>query len=196
MLKKYRTIIYKNDDEVNKVIDTCINHVLKNHPECTKDELLKSIITKKNDILNYDFINELLMTEGKMLFDIAVAKFGERIWNSNVQLDDNCKILCPFGDMCEQYFVEIEGDRICYGQMLRKQINMKSLQKIAIDKKVRIIKPSGEVFIDLNLPEYDEQLLSYYFFQYEWFIMRFGESCEYDKHNVNGNNVISHLYLP
>lgn len=193
MLKKYRTIIYESEDEINKVIDNCINRVLKNHPECTKEEILESIIKNKSDILNYDFTNELLMTEGKMLFDIAAAKFGEKIWGSNVKLDNTCKKLCPFGDMCNQYFVEIEGEHICYGQMLQMQINMKSLQMIAIEKQVKIIKPNGEIFIDLSFPEYDEQLLADYFFQYEWFIMRFGEDCKYGKHKVNGNNVISHL---
>ena len=142
MLKKYRTIIYESEGEINKVIDNCINHVLKNHPECTKEEILESIIKNKSDILNYDFTNELLMTEGKMLFDIAAAKFGEKLWNSNVELDNTCKKLCPFGDMCNQYFVEIEGEHICYGQMLQMQINMKSLQTIAIEKQVKIIKPN------------------------------------------------------
>mgnify|MGYP000428971213 CR=1 FL=1 len=44
MLKKYRTIIYESEGEINKVIDNCINHVLKNHPECTKEEILESKI--------------------------------------------------------------------------------------------------------------------------------------------------------
>lgn len=193
MLEKYRKIIYESEGEINKVIDSCINRVLENHPECTKEEILESIIKNKSDILNYDFTNELLMTEGKMLFDIAAAKFGERIWNSNVKSNDSCKKLCPFGDMCNQYFVEIESEHFCYGQMFQMHIDMKSLQKIAIEKQVKIIKPNGEIFIDLSFPEYDEQLLADYFFQYEWFIMRFGEDCKYGKHKVNGNNVISHL---
>lgn len=96
-VEKYRTIIYESEGEINKVIDNCINHVLKNHPECTKEEILESIIKNKSDILNYDFTNELLMTEGKMLFDIAAAKFGEKLWNSNVELDNTCKNFVPSG---------------------------------------------------------------------------------------------------
>ena len=45
MLKKYRTIIYESEGEINKVIDNCINHVLKNHPECTKEEIQACVDT-------------------------------------------------------------------------------------------------------------------------------------------------------
>lgn len=194
MLEKYRTIIYESEDEKNKVIDNCIDSVLKYHPKSTKDEILESVSKSKSDILYYDFMCELLMTEGKMLFDVAVAAFGEKIWSSDVKSNNNCKKRCPFGCMCKRYFAVIDGKYVCYGQMLQMQINMESLQKIALEKPVKIMNPNGDVFVDLSSPEYDEQLLAEYFFRYQWFIMRFGEkSCEYGKNKVNGNNVIKFL---
>lgn len=193
MLEEYRKIIYKNEDEKKEVIENCINRVLEMYSESTKEEIIESITQDKSDVLNPEFIFELLMTEGTMLFDIAVKKFGEKIWNSGMTLDKKCKKLCPFGDMCEQCYVEIDEKHFCYGQLLQLEINEETLKQISIEKQVKLMKPNGEVLIDLSSSDYDDQCLSAYFFEYEMFPMWFGDYGGYGKNKITGKNVISHL---
>lgn len=56
---------------------------------------------------------------------------------------------------------------------------------------IKIIRPNGNIFIDLNSINYDKQILSDFFFEYEWFIWWFGDLRENNK--INGYNVISCL---
>ena len=192
MLAKYKSIIYKDKNHERTVINNCINYIQKNHPNYTKEEMYDLIEKNRDDMVSWDFIEELLMTEGQMLFAISVERFGNKLWARD-KLPKNCGELCPFGDMCDKYLVKIDGECFCYGQMLHKhKINMKLLQKIAKEKQVKIIKPNGETFIDLSLQNYDEQLLSYYLFEYEYYIMWFGDN-NHNKFKVNGNNIIKKL---
>lgn len=183
MLEKYQHIIYENKADRAKVIKTCIDRVLEYNPDRTKDEVLASIEQKKADILNYMFQEELMTAEGEKLFTIVVERFGNKIWRS-AEKPRNCKKFCPFGDMCKMYFVEIENEQLCYGQLLYKGIGEKELLCIAKEKRVRILKSDGEVFVDMSNPDcsdYDLENQSAYFFDHILHIMQFGEKGIGDK---------------
>lgn len=56
-------------------------------------------------------------------------------------------------------------------------------------QQIKIINPNGNIHIDLNM-DYDEQIFSNFFFDYEWFICWFGDNAGRKNKKVNGYNVI------
>lgn len=233
MLEKYRTIIYKSEIEKRKVRDECIEEVMGRNPGCTKEEVLEAIKyieevmernpgcteeevfeainneDSKKSYLSLKYAQSLEWAESAMLFDVAVKKFGEKLWDSKKTLNRTCKKLCPFGFMCKKYYVQIEGEKFCYGQLHQMHINEEELGRIAKEKQVKLMKPNGDIYIDLNAPEYDEeydesiwerQTVSNYFFDYAFSFFYFGYSVPYsglftcrNRDKINGGELISRL---
>lgn len=207
MLEKYRTIIYKSESEKRKVRDECIEEVMERNPGCTKEEVFEAINNEdsKKSYLSLEYARSLEWAESAMLFDVAVKKFGEKLWDSKKTLNRTCKKLCPFGFMCKKYYVQIEGEKLCYGQLQQMHINEEELERIAKEKQVKLMKPNGDIYIDLNAPEYDESILerqtvSNYFFDYAFSFFYFGCSTPHtglftcrNRDKINGGELISRL---
>lgn len=193
MLAQYKDIIYKDSATVKRVENKCLDYVLAAHRNVTKDEIIASIASGEVNDLNSDYYFALLMEEGQLLFDVAEKKFGRNLWRSDAWKNTKCKKRCPFGNICKKQLVQIEDELFCYGQLYYRKINEQIMISMANDKRIKILKPNGEVYIDLNCSEYDEQLLSEFFFKYKWFIWWLGDNGEYSGTKINGYNVISFL---
>lgn len=191
MLSKYKSIIYKNENEEKKVIDDCINYVIDLYPNTDPCEIKASISREEINDINCDYTFTLLQTEGRLLFDIAVDKFGKTLWENQAWEKPNCSKECPFGSMCKKYLVKIDTEKFCYGQLKFQKIGEKELIGLSKEHDIKIYKTNNDIYIDLN-SDYDDQFLSDYFFEHEWFVWWFGDFSD-DGDKVNGYNVIPYL---
>lgn len=191
MLRKYKSIIYKYGDAEKKVIDDCIKYVIDLYPNIDPHEVMNSILSDEPNNINCDYTFALLQTEGTMLFNIAVEKFGTKLWENQAWQKADCSKRCPFGNMCKKYLVQIDTEKFCYGQLRLQKVGEKELISLSETQSIKIYKPNNDIYIDLNSTNYDDQLLSNYFFDHEWFIWWFGDNG--GKGKVNGCNVISYL---
>ena len=89
MLKKYEHLIYANVSEKKKVENECIDLVVKEHREYSKEKILELILSNKPNYIDSDYQMYILMTEGSLLFDKAAKKFGDKLWQNKA-----CKIRC------------------------------------------------------------------------------------------------------
>lgn len=197
MLEKYKSIIYENKEVEEKVKDTCINCIVVEHKDYTREEIMNQIASREPNDLQADFSFYLLMEEGKLLFDKAVKKFGNTLWSGEAWRISDCKRKCPFGDMCRKYLVEIDNIKYCFGQLyhnhneIRENKLVKIIIKMADKYAIKILKTDGNALVDLKSPNFDVQILSGFFSNYEWFVWWFGDNG--GKGKVNGCNVIPFL---
>lgn len=191
MLERYKQIIYKNKSEEMKVIDDCINDVIDLYPNIEPQRIRNSIINSEYNDINADYTFALLRAEGSRLFSIAVNKFGTKLWKNQAWKKSNCSKKCPFGSMCEKYLVKIDTEKFCYGQLMIQNIGEKELISLSKEHDIQIYKTNNDIYIDLN-SDYDDQWLSGYFFECEWFIWWFGDFGDNNR-KVNGYNVIPYL---
>lgn len=191
MLEEFKSIIYKDKNEEKKVIDDCIKYVMGLYPNIEPHKVINSIMNDENSNINYDYNFALLQTEGSMLFNIAAETFGMELWKSHAWEKTNCNKRCPFGSMCRKFLVQIDTEKLCYGQLMFQKIREKELISLSQEYDIKIYKPSNDIYIDLNSKNYDDQLLSSYIFDHDWFIWWFGDNC--GKGKVNGYNVIPYL---
>lgn len=191
MLKKFKGIIYQDENAEKKVIDDCIKYVIGLYPNIEPQEVINSIQNGKNDDINCDYALALLQAEGTMLFNIAAEKFGSELWKNQAWKKTNCIKRCPFGSMCKKYLVQIDAEMLCYGQLMSQKIREEDLINLSKRSNIKIYRSNNDIYIDLNSAYYDDQLLSSYFFDHNWFIWWFGDNgC---KGKLNGYNVIPYL---
>lgn len=189
MLEKYQSIIYQNEEDKEKVKKDCLNFIIHKYKNYTKEEILNLIFSDQPNEISDDYAFALLETEGHMLFDITAKKFGFKIWKGKAWKNKTCKRKCPFGDECKKYLITIDNLRYCYGQLYYNKITENEIIEMSKNHKIKIINPNENVHIDLNM-DYDEQIFSNFFFDYEWFICWFGDNAGRKNKKVNGYNVI------
>lgn len=188
MKKEYQYLIYENDEEKKKVRHSVFMDTLQNNKEYTEQEGLDAIRRHDQSSFDYDYVLSLMRTEGEMLFDKAVEKFGDPLWSDRAWKNKSCTAICPFGDMCSKQLVLISDDIMCFGQLYQKKMDEEALIRMSEDNVIKIINSDGSVHIDLST-EFDIQRLSWYFFKHTSFIWHFGD-YELHKDKVNSMNVI------
>lgn len=193
MLSQYRSIIYKDKETFRNVEKECVKSVLNIHQDRKKKDILSSIALGEVNDINADYYFALLMAEGRLLFEVTEKKFGRILWSTDAWKKIDCEMKCPFGNMCKKELVKIDDELICYGQLYYRRISENIMIDMAKNKSIKVLKPNGEVYIDLSCSNYDEQLLSEFFFRYEWFIWWFGDNRGRNGGKVNGGNVIPYL---
>ncbi len=191
MLEEFKSIIYKDKNEEKKVIDDCIKYVMGLYPNIDPHKVINSIMNDENSNINYDYNFALLQTEGTKLFNIASEKFGTKLWENQAWKKAECSKRCPFGSMCKKYLVQINTEMLCYGQLMSRKIREEELINLSEKNDIKIYKLNNDIYIDLNSTNYDDQHLSSYFFEHDWFIWWFGDNG--GKGKVNGYNVIPYL---
>ncbi len=193
MLSQYRCIIYKDKETFKNIENECVNSVLNIHQDRTKEDVITSITLGEVNDINADYYFALLMAEGRLLFEVAEKKFGRILWSTDAWRKKDCKKRCPFGNICKKELVQIDDVLFCYGQLYYRRISENIMIDMTKNKSIKVLKPNGEVYIDLSCSDYDEQLLSEFFFRYEWFIWWFGDNGGRNGGKVNGGNVIPYL---
>ena len=194
MLKKYEHLIYANVSEKKKVENECIDLVVKEHREYSKEKILELILSDKPNDIDSDYQMYILMTEGSLLFDKAAKKFGDKLWQSKAWKNKTCKRRCPFGDVCRKYLVKIDNECFCYGQLYFSKITENKILEMLKEHNIQLLNSNGSVYIDLNnADDYKRQFFGSFFFEYEWFIWWFGDDGGRKDKKVNGNNVIQLL---
>lgn len=165
MLAKYKNIIYKDENAEKKVIDYCTKYVVNLYPDVDPHKIEKSIQDKENNAINQDYAFVLLQSEGRLLFNITAEKFGMALWKNQAWEKSDCFKKCPFGNMCKKYLVQIDMEKLCYGQLISRNICEKELVILSKTCNIKILKPNNEIYLDLDLNSnnYDNQLLSGYF---------------------------------
>lgn len=192
MLEKFKPLIYSSEIQRKQVEEKCLQQVIENNPNHTRENIFKLICSKTpNEIAEEYYIYSLLPKEGQMLFDLTVDKFGKNLWNRKAWENKTCHKRCPFGDICKKQLIQVDEKFKCYGQLYFRKINAEKVKQLALNHTVKIFNNDKSVYMDLN-QYYDEQMLSSFFFQYEWFIWNFGDYGE-KKGKVNGENVIQFL---
>lgn len=191
MLAKFKGIIYKDKSAEKQIIENCIKYVIGIYPDIEPHKVIDLIQGGENNDINFDYNFALLQTEGTMLFSIAVKKFGSELWKNQAWKKTDCTTRCPFGSMCKKYLVQIDTEKLCYGQLMIRKIREKELISLSKEHDIKIYKPGNDIYVDLNFMNYDNQLLSSYFFEHDWFIWWFGDNGGNGK--VNGYNVIPYL---
>ena len=182
---KYKSLIYKEESEEKAVIQQCIDEVKKNHSQYTEKEIVDMIDNQEYSDVLYDFVRYKSMIEGGMLFDLAVERSGKALWNSNSFPDTStCKKICPFGDLCKSEYIQIDNNKYCIGQMYYMNYSEEIITSLSKERRICIYNENGQ-YIDLSA-DYDEQILSDFFFGIDDYICCYGE-------NGNGENVIGYL---
>ncbi len=188
MLKKFQKLIYKNLSEKEKVRSECLDFITHRYKNYSIDEILKFIDSNTSNEIADDYFFALMQTEGQMLFDIAVKKYGLAIWNGKAWKNKKCKRKCPFGDECRKYLIQIDNKKFCYGQLYKNNITQNQIIKLLKSCQVKILFPDEKIYLDLN-KKYDKQLLDSFFSEFDQFIDWFGDG----KNKVYGYNVIQFL---
>jgi hypothetical protein len=180
VIEQFKSLIYISDDERKSLQNDVYNSTLLQCPDLPG-----------SDSFEFEFKYNLMIKEGYRLFNLVSEKFGYKLWSNKAWRTKTCELKCPFGDICKKYIVKIDNNKLCYGQLYFKKINEDKLIYMTKYNSIKIIRPNGNIFIDLNSINYDKQILSDFFFEYEWFIWWFGDLRENNK--INGYNVISCL---
>lgn len=185
------TILYRNNDEKKSAYRNCIEYVIKHDDYCSSfsvDELEKLLNNpdeqtddNRADWTFHDYLN---LDEGIKLFELACQKYGYKLWNGNAWHNKTCKRNCPLADFCNKYTVDINGERLCRGQVYCREINWKDLPD-----DTSIYKQDGSLYIT---KKQDDQSFSN-FFEFSLDIIDFGWSKRGGS-QITGGNVILKLY--
>lgn len=187
------TILYRNDEEKEaarlRCIEDCINNSI-HYQNYTVSEFKQILLLDDSE---YDFDTQFLVDnfeitfgykESKRLFDLTCQKYGYKLWNGNAWHNKTCKRNCPLSDFCKKFTVEINGERLCRGQIYSREISEKDLPD-----DTSIYKQDRSLYIT---KQQDDQLFSA-FFEFSLDIFGFGWSKKGGS-QITGGNVIMKLY--
>lgn len=124
-----------------------------------------------------------IVDENIELFELACKKYGYELWNGNAWHNEACDQYCPFGDSCSKHTVEINGERLCQGQIFNRKISC-----VELSQDTPIYKKDGSLVIT---KKQDDDLFSS-FFDFTFDIYDFGTRTPTGK--IIGENVILKLY--
>lgn len=185
------TIIYPNDEAKKELYRKCIEYVINSNDEFKSfsveeiEHLLNNPIkTSLSNKAIASFYSNLRIDEGDKLFEIACQKYGYKLWNGNAWHNKTCKRTCPLADFCRKYTVDINGERLCRGQIYSREISWKELPE-----DTQIYKQDGSPYIT---QKQDYQSFGE-FFSFSLDIYFFGGSKRGGTQMLGGN-VIMKLY--
>ena len=115
---------------------------------------------------------------------LACQKYGYKLWSGTAWHNKTCKRNCPLADFCNKYTVDINGERLCRGQVYSREISWEDLPQ-----DTPIYKQDGSIYIT---KERDDQTFSA-FFEFSLDIFYFGWSKKGGS-QIMGGNVIMKLY--
>ena len=185
------TILYRNDNEKKNAYRQCIEYVIEHDEFCNSfsvdefEHLLNNPDEQTEDNrAEWTFHDYLSLDEGAKLFELACQKYGYKLWNGNAWHNKTCKRNCPLADFCERNTVEINGERLCRGQVYSRDISWEDLPQDTL-----IYRQDGSIYIT---KERDDQTFSA-FFEFSLDIFYFGWSKKGGS-KIMGGNVILKLY--
>ena len=185
------TILYRNDDEKKSAYRKCIEYIIKHDEFCSSfsvdefEHLLNNPDEQTEDNrAEWTFHDYLSLDEGAKLFELACQKYGYRLWNGNAWHNKTCKRNCPLSDFCKKYTVEINGERLCRGQIYSRDINWKD-----VPDNAPLYKQDGSLYIT---KKQENQSFSN-FFEFTLDIRDFGWEKKGGS-QITGGNVIMKLY--
>lgn len=181
MDKKYRKLLYSSKNDEEKVLKKCIEYALEFSDFGTSD-------------FESDYSYALLSEEGKMLFEIAVQRFGKQLWNSEAWHSEKCKSNCPFGEMCKKEKIQINEKCYCYGQIYLNDITKAKLYNNVDYCYISLVNCNNEIILNLNSclnNSLKKEQFENFFSEMYWFIIQFGDSRG-GKHII-GENIINQL---
>jgi len=130
------TILYRNNDAKKAAYRQCIEDAKKNDEflsSFTVEELEKQFYSfdepKDDNRVKCTLYDYIVLDEGTRLFELACQKYGYKLWNGNAWHNKTCKHNCPLADFCNKCTVEIDGERLCRGQVYSRQINCNDLSE-------------------------------------------------------------------
>lgn len=166
------TILYRNDNEKKNAYRQCIEYVIEHDEFCNSfsvdefEHLLNNPDEQTEDNrAEWTFHDYLSLDEGSKLFELACQKYGYKLWNGNAWHNKTCKRNCPLADFCERNTVEINGERLCRGQVYSRDISWEDLPQDTL-----IYRQDGSIYIT---KERDDQTFSA-FFEFSLDIFYFG----------------------
>lgn len=185
------TIIYPNDDAKQAIYHKCIEYVINNN-EAFKSYSVEEFEHLLNDLTDIElhsnavvsFYSNIRIDENEKLFELACQKYGYKLWNGNAWHNKTCKRNCPLADFCNKYTVDINGERLCRGQIYSREISWKELSE-----DTQIYKQDGSPYITKMQ---DDQSFSE-FFDFSLDIYTLGWSKKGGS-QIMGGNVIMKLY--
>ncbi len=197
MYEGFKNLIYKSEEDEKAVIEKAILYVMELNSS-TKEELLEAIlkdepVTSKESHIQYDYYMELNSTENYMLFNLAVDRFGRKLWSNNAWHNKTCRRKCRFGSIYKKRLFEIDRELFSYGQLYvnhNEYISSDSIEKLFPKQHIRVIKADGTVYVDTKSPNFDIQMLAWCFDEYVFFLDDFGNKYTRYPNKIFGNNVI------
>lgn len=185
------TILYRNDDEKKAAYRKCIEYIIKHDEFCSSlsvdefENLLNNPDEQTDDNrADWTFHDYLSLDEGSKLFELACQKYGYKLWNGNAWHNKTCKRNCPLADFCNKYTVDINGERLCRGQVYSREISWKDLSQ-----DTPIYKQDGSIYITKK-----QDVQSFIaFFEFSLDLFEFGWYKK-DGSQITGGNVILKLY--
>ena len=184
------TILYKDYEEKitarRSFIAECIKEI-EYYQKYTVSEFEEILLQDNSDDFNTQFLIDNFETaysynESSILFELACQKYGYKLWNGNAWHNKTCRRNCPLADFCEGNTVEINGERLCRGQVYSREISYDDLPQ-----DTPIYRQDGSVYITKAR---DDQIFGA-FFAFSLDISSLGWS---KKGGIEGGNVIMKLY--
>lgn len=185
------TILYRNDEEKKTAYRKCIENAMRNDKflrSFTVEELEKKFYSsdepKDDNRVKCTLYDYIVLDEGTRLFELACQKYGYKLWNGNAWHNKTCKRNCPLADFCERNTVEINGERLCRGQVYSRDISCEDLPQDTL-----IYRQDGSIYIT---KERGDQTFGA-FFEFSLDIFYFGWEKKGGS-QIMGGNVILKLY--
>ena len=198
----YKPLIYKDKEEEEKFIEDCLDEYLEfNHMTVTSKEEREKI---KNTHNHSDFEWYFITSQCYRLFTLVYDKIGKKYWSSDIWSKDDCRVGCPFGELCDRQFISIDEQYYCYGQLiLKKELGTDELlDSVAAGKRFKIVDHDSTVRFDSKGAGLDicEIRFNNYILEHDFYLNYFGDaSCIRDKEGelryvIIGGNSISQYY--
>lgn len=180
----FEKLIYNSEEEKQKVHKECIGRVVgyynlsSTFKQASFDEVERELAkvpldtdlenTSARAFATYSAYTELKDgIESRMLLNYVRKNGADKLWSGKAWQNKTCKRRCPFGEMCNKDVLSIDGTKMCYGQLLSRDLTF---------EKVKTLETGGsEIERILNNGDISEYSIESFFESYESFMDWFGQ---------------------
>lgn len=196
MLDRYSKLLYNSEEERREAERRYREDYLR---EVYANDSSRKTWEEEPETIENDISWTFRWKESTRLFELAVDKFGKKLWLNSPWKSGCCERRCPLADFCEKEFrrlLQIDDEKFCYGELYLKGIDSRKLDQLEAEgHTIKIVDLTGEVIYELNEEADDgtrESVGNFVENLYFISINSFGEYAN-RRRKIYGSNVIPYL---